>query len=716
MNKVSIQTIANALACQNGSCVCHRRPGNGKIITHCPAHNDQNPSLCIEESSEGKVLVYCQAGCLQESVIAALRGKGLWSGIGGEGGIYIPLESPATVQPSRGCTLKQYSESKLLSIDFLKNSGLSDMSYLGSPAVRIPYINEEGQEDAVRFRLALEGDNRLRWRKGAKICLYGLSQLSQAHNAKYVTICEGESDVQTLWYNGFPALGVPGASNWRDDRDAMYLDNIPVIYVVVEPDQGGQTVLRWLTNSCIRDRVRLVNLGIHKDPSGLYLADPERFKWWWTVALAEAIPWSQYEAAELRAQTYEAWSTCETLANEPDILKIFIEDLNRYGVVGEDRAVKLLYLALTSRLLDRPVSVAVKGPSTGGKSYLVDSVLRFFPSSAAYVLSAMSERALVYSEEPLSHRYLVLIEAAGFQGDFSSYLMRSLLSEGCLRYETVDKTKDGLKPRLIQRDGPTGLIVTTTAVKLHPENETRLLSIPVTDTQEQTRNILAVLASEQQREQTNLKEWHALQQWLEGAEHRVHIPYARKLAELVPPVAIRLRRDFETIQNLIRTHAVLHQANRERDSEGRIIATLEDYAAVRELVADLVSDGIEATVSATVRETVKAVKDIVADGHTEVTVAQVKDRINLDKSTAYRRVQVAIEHGYLKNLEDKKGRPACLVIADLMPDDQEILPEPDRLQGCTVAVKTEGINIPPSPSIVGAQKKFRFVDEDVLEV
>jgi hypothetical protein len=99
-----------------------------------------------------------------------------------------------------------------------------------------------------------------------------------------------------------------------------------------------------------------------------------------------------------------------------------------------------------------------------------------------HALSAMSERALAYSEEPLVHRFLVLYEAAGLRSDFTSYLLRSLLSEGRVRYETVEKTPDGLRSRVIEREGPTGLLVTTTAIGLHPENETRLLSITVTDT------------------------------------------------------------------------------------------------------------------------------------------------------------------------------------------------------------------------------------------
>src|SRR3712207_9265111 len=72
--------------------------------------------------------------------------------------------------------------------------------------------------------------------------------------------------------------------------------------------------------------------------------------------------------------------------------------------------------------------------------------------------------------------------------------------------------------------------------------------------------------------------------------------------------SVRLRRDFGALLNLIRAHAILHQATRERDENGQIIATLEDYARVRELVADLVSEGIDATVPGTVREDRKSTR------------------------------------------------------------------------------------------------------------
>ena len=40
-------------------------------------------------------------------------------------------------------------------------------------------------------------------------------------------------------------------------------------------------------------------------------------------------------------------------------------------------------------------------------------MLRFFPDSAYYALTAMSDRTLAYSGEPMGHRFLVLLEAAG---------------------------------------------------------------------------------------------------------------------------------------------------------------------------------------------------------------------------------------------------------------------------------------------------------------
>src|SRR5215216_3088025 len=551
-----------------------------KAISFCPAHDDRsNPSLSLR-AENGRLLLHCFAGCQPEEIVSeiGLQMKHLF--VEGGGGSSIPPNTPARLhaqsenphsngqnerasgdaRPKHGCTLKEYSEEKKLPEGFLRGLGLKEITYSEKPAIRIPYPDEEGQESAVRFRVSLDDAEKFRWRSGDKPVPYGLRLLGEARASGFVVLVEGESDCHTLWYHEIPALGIPGASNWRDGW-AAHLDGIEKVYAVIEPDQGGDTLREKLTGcEAIRERLHLLELDEHKDPSALHLTDPDRFRERFESALEDAEPWIEIERAAAEAASSEARVACQELAKQPDILERFAAELANSGVAGESRIAKLLYLAVTSRLLQRPVSIALKGPSSGGKSYVLERVLSFVPENAYYALTAMSERTLAYSEEPIKHRFLVIYEAAGMSGEFATYLMRSLLSEGRVRYETVEKTSEGMKPRLIEREGPTGLIVTTTAVKLHPENETRLLSLTVTDTQDQTRAVMAALAEDAGEATPDLATWHAFQVWLESAEHRVWIPYARKLADLTPPVAVRLRRDFGALLNLIRAHTLLHQA------------------------------------------------------------------------------------------------------------------------------------------------------------
>jgi len=686
-----------------------------EAMARCPAHDDKNPSLSVK-AEDGKLLLKCFAGCSVDEILDATgvakrdlfadggevvpfrtapnrptdlsasggvkKNKKVSSADQEEGGNKKVSSSPSeSLRPLDHLSLAEYAEAKKLPEEFLRGVGLSDKKHNGEPAVRIPYPTEDGDEAAVRYRTSLGGADRFRWRSGDKPCLYGLPLLAKAREAGYVVLVEGESDCHTLWHHDIPALGVPGANNWKNEW-VGHLDGIEKLYLVVEPDEAGHALRDKLASEAagINDRLYLVEPENAKDASELHLRDPERFGERFAEALENAVACSDIAEAEAAEHAREAWELCEGLANEPDILGRFADELARSGVAGEERIARLLYLALTSRLLQKPVSVAVKGPSSGGKSYLVEQVLRFMPESAYQARTGMSEHALAYSEVPLKHRTLVVYEAEGMASDFQSYLIRSLLSEGRLSYETVVKGEDGPEARLIEREGPTGLIVTTTATRLHPENETRLISLTVSDTREQTADILMSLAIGAV-EGPDLEPWLALQSWLEGAGHDVEIPYVETLAGMVPPVAVRLRRDFGAVLNLIRARAVLHQAGREKTEDGRIVATLGDYGKVRELVVDLVSEGVGATVLPIVRETVEAVDRLINEGGAEVVTAKdLRDELTLDKTAVTRRVRLSLDAGYLRNLEDRKGRPARLVLGEGMPEDLQILPTVEELR------------------------------------
>src|SRR5229473_1550446 len=61
--------------------IAKRLQGRRKLsgwIARCPAHDDRNPSLSLNEAPDGKILVKCHAGCDQAAVVAALKALGLW--------------------------------------------------------------------------------------------------------------------------------------------------------------------------------------------------------------------------------------------------------------------------------------------------------------------------------------------------------------------------------------------------------------------------------------------------------------------------------------------------------------------------------------------------------------------------------------------------------------------------------------------------------------
>jgi hypothetical protein len=67
--------ILTVCRCGHPQCEC-QRADVGDLV-HCPAHDDREPSLHLDVSN-GRVLVYCFAGCTQTDVIAALADLGAW--------------------------------------------------------------------------------------------------------------------------------------------------------------------------------------------------------------------------------------------------------------------------------------------------------------------------------------------------------------------------------------------------------------------------------------------------------------------------------------------------------------------------------------------------------------------------------------------------------------------------------------------------------------
>ena len=454
-------------------------------------------------------------------------------------------------------------------------------------------------------------------------------------------IVEAESDCHTLWHQGIPAIGVPGASSWREDRDTPYLDGVDRIYVVIEPDKGGDAFRQWISQSRIRERVYLLTLGEHKDPSGLYLADPEHFSAHWQAALDAAIPWATQANAERQHEAASTYELAKHLLEAPDLLRRIGQAMQQRGYAGRLDPPTLAYVAMTSRLLERPQNLAFIAPSAAGKNRAVDAALELMPEEAYYLEKAGSARALIYNDEDFQHRVVVAAEADSIPEDGpAASAIRSIAADNTMAYDVVEKNANTgrFETRRIVKAGPTGLLTTSTK-SLGTQMGTRVLEIPIPDDPQQTRDVLKAHArsvSCSNHAEVDIAPYLALQRWLAAqGEQQVMIPFAEVLAEVVPAQAVRMRRDFRQLLTCIQAVALLHQCLRQKSSEGAILATLEDYQHARELLVPIFDSIVAEGVTPVIRQTVEA---ITGDEH--ISEAMSAQRLKLSKSTVHYRVVV----------------------------------------------------------------------------
>lgn len=178
-----------------------------KYLSLCPAHDDSNPSLCISESGDGKILLKCFAGCSVEKICASL---------------HIPITSlfrkDIQENPEKGGTIEYV------------------------------YTDEEGNPLYKKIRTPgkqffISSYKEGIWKKGlstSKRVLYHLPEVIRAKNNKdYIFLVEGEKDADNLRFFGLTATTpIEGAGSHLSKQ---YVDQLTGCHIVLlyDEDEAG---------------------------------------------------------------------------------------------------------------------------------------------------------------------------------------------------------------------------------------------------------------------------------------------------------------------------------------------------------------------------------------------------------------------------------------------------------------------------------------------
>jgi len=263
-------------------------------------------------------------------------------------------------------------------------------------------------------------------------------------------------------------------------------------------------------------------------------------------------------------------------------------DMKRLGHVGEFAAKKLAFICAVSARSGKPIQPSTHAQSAAGKSFLWDSVLLLLPQEMVVKRSGLSAKALFRTQTNLKGAVLYIQEVSGSED--AEYSIRVMQSAGGLEYEATEKMPNGgMKNVVYQTEGPTVVVQTTTKNHLHPENASRVFPIYLDESEAQTSRIVGSILREASGRRSNEAERARIQQrWqdairlLEPAE--IAIPYAERIE--IPSTPLRIRRDARRLIDVVRVIAWLYQYQRQRDAEGRILATEGDFHEALALVSE----------------------------------------------------------------------------------------------------------------------------------
>jgi 5S rRNA maturation endonuclease (ribonuclease M5) len=199
---------------------CQPRRVGRRLQALCPAHDDREPSLSLDEGDDGRALLHCHAGCPSEAIVAAL-------GMRMEQ-LFPPCASPITP-----------SASERPSARFVAH-----YDYVDEADELLFQVCRRSDKHFLQRRP--DGQGGWLWQLGeTRRVLFRLPRvLETAAAGGTIYVCEGEKDVQALERAGVVATCNPGGvGKWRAEYAEALLGADAVIIIADRDAPGVQHAL-----------------------------------------------------------------------------------------------------------------------------------------------------------------------------------------------------------------------------------------------------------------------------------------------------------------------------------------------------------------------------------------------------------------------------------------------------------------------------------------
>jgi len=298
---------------------------------------------------------------------------------------------------------------------------------------------------------------------------------------------------------------------------------------------------------------------------------------------------SQISKSQKKTVTVPAslMNQCGGFLNSGNLLQRINALLGSCGITGEEVNRLFLFLIAGSYKMPDTLHALIQGSSGSGKTRLLKIICEVMPEEDVIKFTRVTDNSFYnYREDYLVNKLLGFEDIDGLKEE-ALYAVRELISNEILISSTTTKTDDG---RLVAVErtvrGPVASIGCTTKGEIYEDNMSRLFLIAVDESAEQTKRIIhyqqqtaSGMIERSKEKETRL----FLQNCVRLLKpYEVVNPYAGQIH--LPEQAHKIRRLNDLYLSFVKQITLVHQYQREKDSQGRLISQKEDLRMANEIM------------------------------------------------------------------------------------------------------------------------------------
>ena len=342
---------------------------------------------------------------------------------------------------------------------------------------------------------------------------------------------------------------------------------------------------------------------------------------------------------------------CLDFLKGKDLIKKLNDLIGKCGITGEEtNRIFLFGIALSYKMPDT-LHALIQGSSGSGKSRLLKIICLLMPPEDVICFTRVTESSFYnYPESFLIHKLIGLEDMDGLKEE-AQLAIRELISNEKLISSTSTKTESGeivAMAKIVR--GPIASIACTTQGEVYEDNMSRVFLIAVDESKEQTMRIVEyqqAIAAGIIKKSVEKKTIEFIQNLVRLLEpYEVINPYAREIK--LPESAHKIRRLNELYLSFVKQVTLIHQYQRNKDKQGRLITTVEDLRIANEIMFESIVLKVD-ELDGSLRQFFEQLKSYVKkSGKDEFILREIRQNLKVSKSQLHRFTIDLMELEYLQ--------------------------------------------------------------------